>query len=130
MEDKVKPIGKPTAWGVATPTKPEAVEPVEEKPQKVAAAPDTLADKMQNKLTSVNIPLSGLPRAEVAVDEAEGAEVTVYVEKGFASEGRLHQLMRCVRDALRDCAAETDSEERSEPGMRSATIRFRVIKLI
>ena len=92
--------------------------------------PDTLAGKMEQKLTSVNIPLSGLPRAEVTVDEAEGAEVRVYVEKGFASEGRLHQLMRCVRDALKDCAAETDSEERSEPGMRSATIRFRVIKLI
>jgi hypothetical protein len=81
---------------------------------------------MEKKLTSVNISLSGLPRAEVTIDEAEGAEVTVYVEKGFASAGRLHQLMKCVRDALKDCTTETDSEERSEPGMRSATIRFDV----
>ena len=151
MEDNVKPIGKPTAWATPTaPVEPEAVKPAEpeEKPEPKkettsAANGDTLAGKMRKKLTSVNVSLSGLPRAEVGniVDEAgstEGTESTeirvcCYVEKGFASVGRLHQLMRCVTGALTGkcivnektlTLTETDSREFSGPGMRYATLEF------
>jgi hypothetical protein len=106
------------------------VKPAEEKPKPQKAEGGTLADKIEKKLTSVNISLSGLPRAEVTVDEAEGAEVTVYVAKGFASAGRLHQLMRCARDALKECElTETESEELVGPGIRFATIRFNLNKV-
>ena len=150
MEDNVKPIGKPTAWATPTaPVEPEAVKPAEpeEKPEPKkettsAANGDTLAGKMRKRLTSVNVSLSGLPRAEVGniVDEAgstESTEIRVccYVEKGFASVGRLHQLMRCVRDALTGkCTVdektltltETESEEFSGPGVRFAALEFSV----